>query len=158
MRAEFHPAAIVADAHVRVMVLAMHEPGDRVHECKGLVIVVERPALPDDLPVVRPTRHLREQRIDSRAREGRRPGGQGSAFPSCERRHVSPPRSVEFAAARCAAPPAGENRRKPNGRGPRATSAPWPYTAWPGRAQRRGGPQLMPRRRPLRIKAGANTN
>src|SRR5258706_11488122 len=126
MRAEFHPAAIVADAHVRVMVLAMHEPGDGRHERKGLVVVLEGPALRDDLPVVRPAGYLLQERVDLRPSKGRRSGGEGSGFPCGELRHVSPPKCAGFSVARCATTPAGGGRQKTRYQGSGGTAPPSP--------------------------------
>src|SRR5262249_2559850 len=39
--AEFHAAAVVADAHVRMMILAVDHPRDRIHEGYRLVEVLE---------------------------------------------------------------------------------------------------------------------
>src|ERR1700682_5249237 len=57
-----HAALVVADGEVRVMVLAMRNPGGRVHEGHGLVVVLEGVGLGDRLAVERPAVQALQQR------------------------------------------------------------------------------------------------
>src|SRR5881394_2656898 len=59
-----HPALVVADEHVRVMVLAVRYPCGRVHERHGLEVVLERVRLGDRLPVLRPALQPLQERAD----------------------------------------------------------------------------------------------
>ena len=72
MRAVADVAAVISDLDVRMMVLAVRHPGKCVHECHGLVVVLEAETALDrrGARVQRPARRVGKQRLRLRAVQG----------------------------------------------------------------------------------------
>ncbi|ABM95866.1 hypothetical protein Mpe_A2913 [Methylibium petroleiphilum PM1] len=70
MGVEAHRAAVVADGEIGVVVLAVGDPGHRVHEADGLVVVREAVGLLDRTFDERPADHRLQVLADLVGRHG----------------------------------------------------------------------------------------
>ena len=75
----FHLATVVVDGQFGMVVLAMGYPGDHIHECDGLEVVLEVKGFADQVVVLLPAIKLLQKTVDVRLGQRRHAGFAGFA-------------------------------------------------------------------------------